>query len=594
MAGSPEAFYKQRLTELDAGHRQSQSYHDRLLLGLLVAVLLFAGAIVVVFRHALPAWAVGLAAVPAVGLIFPFLKSRRELERLARLIALYEAGVSRVTHQPAKQPQTGEAFRDPAHLYDRDLNILGAADSLFATLATTRTGWGQRALAGSLLVSPVREETIARQEAIRELTPGTELREKLALLGSSAFPATAPDTFDHWLAEPVAEFPSLLRPILYATSGLAGLLLVAWLAGRLPLNALLPNLAAVFGLQAAIALRYRAKALPILEATAPLPGQVQILRDGLALMRGRRFVARHVAGLQEKTAGADEALAELQRRLFVVEQRKTEWFYLPALAVNAGTHAAVRIDRWKRRHGVAMRAWIAAFGGFDSLNAFATYAFEHPENCYPEMLATEAPAAFEAAALTHPLLPHAVANDVALGAEDRFYLISGSNMAGKSTLLRAIGLAVVLARAGCPVPARQVRLSPLEIGASLALTDSLAEGKSKFLAELQKLREILLLARRSPTLFLIDELFSGTNSSDRLTAAEAVLDGLLATGAIGALSTHDLALTTLASGSRRGANVHMASPDVDDPLAFDYALKPGVNTRTNALAFLRLLNLDGN
>ena len=262
----------------------------------------------------------------------------------------------------------------------------------------------------------MREETIAtRQEAIRELTPGTELREKLALLGSSAFPATALRTlFDHWLAEPVAEFPSLLRPILYATSGLAGLLLVAWLAGRLPLNALLPNLAAVFGLQAAIALRYRAKALPILEATAPLPGQVQILRDGLALMRRRRLTAGHLVALQESSAEADEALAELQRHLFVVEQRKTEWFYLPALALNAGTHAAVRIDRWKTQHGEALRGWIASFSGFDALNALATYAFEHPENCYPEMLSSDKPATFEAAALTHPLLLHAVANDVSL------------------------------------------------------------------------------------------------------------------------------------------------------------------------------------
>ena len=133
-------------------------------------------------------------------------------------------------------------------------------------------------------------------------------------------------------------------------------------------------------------------------------------------------------------------------------------------------------------------------------------------------------------------------------------------MAGKSTLLRALGLAVVLARAGCPIPAKRARLGPLAIGASLALTDSLAEGKSKFLAEVQRLREILLLARRSPTLFLIDELFSGTNSSDRLTAAEAVLDGLLATGAIGALSTHDLALTTLATEARMGSECAYGEP----------------------------------
>lgn len=592
MPASPEAFYTQRLAELEAGHQQSQRRHTLLLFAMLATVVLFAGAIVGVFRHAVPAWVAGLAAVPAVGFLFPFLKSRRALERLARLVALYEDGVARVTHQPVPQTQTGEAFRDAAHLYDRDLNILGP-DSLFACLATTRTGWGQRALAGSLLVSPGREETLARQEAILELTPKTDLREATALLGSNAFQPTMPETFDRWLGEPAADFPALLRPVLYATASLAGLLLAAWFSGRLPLDTLLPNLAAVLGVQAAVALRYRARALPILEATAPLPGQLQILRDGLTLLRGQTFAASALRGLQERSGGADGMLAELQRHLFVVEQRKTEWFYLPALAVNAGTHAAIRIERWKRLHGEAMRGWIAAFGDFDALQALATYAFEHPESCYPEMLSDREPATFEAEALTHPLLPQAVPNDVSLGAGGRFYLISGSNMAGKSTLLRAVGLAAVMARAGCPIPASRARLTPLAIGASLALTDSLAEGKSKFLAEVERLQQILILARRVPTLFLIDELFSGTNSSDRLTAAEAVLDGLLRTGAIGALSTHDLALTTLATEARHGLNVHMASPHPDDPLGFDYVLKPGVNTTTNALAFLRLLHLDG-
>jgi DNA mismatch repair ATPase MutS len=164
-------------------------------------------------------------------------------------------------------------------------------------------------------------------------------------------------------------------------------------------------------------------------------------------------------------------------------------------------------------------------------------------------------------------------------------------MAGKSTLLRSIGINAVLAYAGAPVRARAMRLSPLRLGASLALTDSLAEGKSKFMAEVQRLSAIVREAKEAPVLFLVDEIFSGTNSLDRKTAAGAVLDSLLLHGAIGALSTHDLALTELATDANGGVNVHMASPDVEDPLAFDYKLKAGVNTSSNALAIIRLMGL---
>ncbi len=209
---------------------------------------------------------------------------------------------------------------------------------------------------------------------------------------------------------------------------------------------------------------------------------------------------------------------------------------------------------------------------------------------------TTDPPVYQAGALGHPLLPNSVTNDITFGhspaADTRFLLISGSNMAGKSTLLRSIGINAVLAYAGAPVRARSLRLTPLALGASLALTDSLAEGRSKFLAEVERLAAIVRLSASTPLLFLVDEIFSGTNSADRATAASAVLRQLLANGAIGALSTHDLALTALATQANAGENVHMASPNPEDPLAFDYKLKPGINTTSNALAIVRMMGLD--
>jgi DNA mismatch repair ATPase MutS len=245
-----------------------------------------------------------------------------------------------------------------------------------------------------------------------------------------------------------------------------------------------------------------------------------------------------------------------------------------------------------------MKFWLATWAEFEALNALGTYAFEHPENIYPEIVTDDAPAIFEVTGIRHPLLRDCVPNNVTPSPATRFYLISGSNMAGKSTLLRAIGVNAVLTLAGAPIPADSARISPLKVCASIALTDSLADGKSKFLAEVECLHAILAAASPvpgeeapQPVLFLIDEIFSGTNSLDRRTAAEAILKALVAAGAIGALSTHDLALTEIATPSLHGINVHMASPDPGDPLAFDFLLKPGINTSSSALAILHLVGL---
>jgi DNA mismatch repair ATPase MutS len=206
-------------------------------------------------------------------------------------------------------------------------------------------------------------------------------------------------------------------------------------------------------------------------------------------------------------------------------------------------------------------------------------------------------ALFVAKAIRHPLLDHeiAVPNNVSLGCERQYLLVSGSNMAGKSTLLRAMGANVVLALAGAPVAAQLLRMNVVRLGASIAVNDSLSEGKSRFLAEVERLKGIVTTARehRGAAMFLIDEILAGTNSADRKTAAESVVRSLLDAGAIGAISTHDLTLAQIAEETVDGGeNVHMASKDADDPLAFDYKLAPGMNRITNAIAIVRMMGLE--
>jgi DNA mismatch repair ATPase MutS len=226
------------------------------------------------------------------------------------------------------------------------------------------------------------------------------------------------------------------------------------------------------------------------------------------------------------------------------------------------------------------------------LLSLSRYAYEHPEAPFAEFL--EGPAAFRASGLGHPLIPAAsrIRNDVDLSDPVRLLLVSGSNMSGKSTLLRSVGVNVVLAMAGAPVCARHLALTPLEVGASIRINDSLQHGSSRFYAEITRLKRVLEPAA-APRLVLLDELLQGTNSADRRVGAQGVARALVERGSIGLISTHDLALTEI-SGLAPGAlvNVHFQDELRDGRLVFDYRLHPGVVTRSNGIELMRSIGID--
>jgi DNA mismatch repair ATPase MutS len=237
--------------------------------------------------------------------------------------------------------------------------------------------------------------------------------------------------------------------------------------------------------------------------------------------------------------------------------------------------------------------WLATVGQLEALGSLAGFAWEHPADVYPDL--DEGQACFEAEGLGHPLMSEAacVRNDVALGGAVRVLIVSGSNMSGKSTLLRAVGVNAVLALAGAPVRAGRLRLSRLSVGATLRIRDSLQEGTSRFYAELVRLRDLVRIAEGPvPLLFLLDEILHGTNSHDRRLGAAAVVSGLVERGAVGLVTTHDLALSEVASDPAvRAANVHFEDQLQDGQMVFDYRMRPGVVRTSNALALMRTLGL---
>jgi DNA mismatch repair ATPase MutS len=231
-------------------------------------------------------------------------------------------------------------------------------------------------------------------------------------------------------------------------------------------------------------------------------------------------------------------------------------------------------------------------GEIEAVSSIAGYAAEHPEDVWPQ-LAEDGPV-FDGREIAHPLLPQGIRNDLRLTPEMRLFVVSGSNMSGKSTMLRSVGLNVVLAWAGMPVRARSLVVSPLQVGASMRVQDSIQDGKSRFYAEITRIRQIMdLAAGPVPLLFLLDELLSGTNSHDRRIGAEAIVRTLVEGGAIGLVTTHDLALADIAGQLEPHAtNVHFEDHVEDGRISFDYKMRLGVVKKSNALELMRSVGLN--
>jgi len=581
--------YESRLQDLQAGVANARALHTASALILAGAVAVFLFLSLYAIRQQVAAWWPSLPIPVMAASARRYSRSRKSRSRLTRLKRFYHTALQRVRGSWAGNGVAGEEFSDPAHVYSRDLHIFGEG-SLFQLLCTARTAVGRRGLADYLLTAPPPEETLLRQKAVRELQQRAEVREHIAVLGAFEFSETKGETFAEWLDIPAFRFSKILRGVAVVTSSVVAILLLAGISAALPWSSIAPWLAPLLLFHCAVGLVFRRRVNRMIERLRAVSFETRVLREGLQLMERTRWESDKLNRLASRVRNASTSVRKLERLLNALNERNKEWFYYPSLPLLLGTQLCMAVERWRNQHGVVLKAWLDAWGEFEALNALAGYAHENPTNTFPEFTAGEE-ACFEAQALGHPLLPDevCVANDVSLNARSRFYVISGSNMSGKSTLLRTIGLNAVLAAAGAPVRAQILRLSRLSVCASLSVVDSLLHGKSKFLAEMDRLRQTITIAKGASVLFLIDEILSGTNSPDRRVATEAVVRTLLDRGSIGALSTHDLALVEIAeSAGLNGVNVHMGSRDGGDPLEFDYLLKPGVTRESNALAIARM------
>jgi DNA mismatch repair ATPase MutS len=489
---------------------------------------------------------------------------------------------------------SGDRFRVPHHVYADDLDLFGTG-SLFELLSTARTGAGEDTLARWLLEPATPDEIRARQDAIRELMPRLDLRETMAVLGDDAAVRVHAAELRAWAAAPIRLRGSSTRIALFVMAAITVTTTAAWAAGLVPGW----TLAAVIAVQSAIALWFKTRVEPVAHGSEAPARDLDLLADVLRVIETETFTSRCLTDLQARIArGGRTASGDIRRLAQLVAalvSRENVFFALPAALMLWATQFSFAIETWRDRAGRHIPHWLAAAGEFEALLALASFSAEHPDYAFPEF--TDGPAQVSAASLAHPLLARdAVPNDVALGGTAPWLLlVSGSNMSGKSTLLRALGLNVVLAQAGAPVRAASFRLTPLAIGASIRILDSLQEGHSRFFAEITRLKQIVDLTRAhgGAALFLLDEILGGTNSHDRRHGAEGLLTGLVQLGAIGLATTHDLALGAIVDRlDGRAANVHFVDRFDQGRLSFDYRLRPGIVQTSNAIALMQSIGLD--
>ena len=521
-----------------------------------------------------------------------------EQQWVQRAIAYYQQGLDRLAGKWVGTGPSGLEFADPAHLYAADLDLFGRG-SLFDRLCAARTLEGEQRLAGWLLTPASTEEIVARQQAIRDLRDRLDLREALAVAAGGAVKSVDYARLIAWGQQPAEPLRGWRRQAIPALGVFNLLAMLGWLGGELPVWLVLIGVAA----SVAVARPLLAWSRSVLQGVEGAAAGLSLLESLLQTLEREPFTASRLCEHQTAWLGSGSpASVQIRRLRSLVDwyaSRRNPLFLPIALLMLWDLRLAIPLADWRSTWGKQLRPWLAAIADLEALSSLAGYAAENPADPFPTILAEDSgPPGIDAEGLGHPLIPpdQCVRNAVTLGGETgpALLLISGSNMSGKSTLLRALGMNIVLALAGGPVRATRMTLSPLRLGATIRIQDSLGEGRSRFFAEIMRVRGVLDQAKSpGPTvLFLFDELFAGTNSADRQAGARRVLTALLEYGAIGLVTTHDLALTeAIDQFPRPAVNMHFSDCFQDGELVFDHQMRPGVVPHGNGLALMRAVGL---
>jgi hypothetical protein len=519
----------------------------------------------------------------------------RVLAHARSAVAFYERGIARLEDRWPGIGASGERFRNPKHVYADDLDVFGTG-CLFELLSTALLPMGEGRLAQWLTAASPVPAIHERHKVIVELRDKLDLREELALLGEDLKVRLDPRSLENW-AETLPQLPAgpwrIVAPLLAISAAATTIYLLVTLR--------LWPLAIVLALEVLILLWLRERAEKVVSTLACNAEGLGLFADILRRLEKEPFASPRLQAfateLKSGSQTASQSVRQLANFVYWIDAREDLLGRLLELPVLYTVQCAFAAEAWRKRHGAKLRAWADVAAEMEALLSLASYSYEHPDDPFPEFAEENPnePAIFLGEELGHPLIPSAecARNNVRLDAQTRVLLVSGSNMSGKSTYLRTAGINAVLAQAGAPIRGKSLRMTPILLGTSIRRVDSLQERRSSFYTEILRIRDVFNLTENSQrVMFLFDELLEGTNSNDRRIGSEGLLRALLERGALGIVTTHDLALTHIEQvlpGAVR--NVHFQDYVEEGKMRFDHKLRDGVVAKSNALELMRLIGL---
>lgn len=518
----------------------------------------------------------------------------KQLRSVTRVQQWYSSCLQRLTSHWRELPEDGGEFGSAEHPWSGDLDLFGPG-SLFQKLCQCRALPSQRMLAAWMTEVPDAEVILHRQQMAESLRHELDLRERLATIEDARNWAATEATLNHWATESARPVPPWIV-FLSASFGLIGALLLILVGlGVLPISVLL----LILFVQTPLMMLARAQIKAVVAAVDSVNQALRQLSHILRQLESHSFTDARVIELQQAlmTGGhkASAQIRSLSSRIGWLNNSIRNQFLFPfAWLCGLTVLLTDRIERWRVKHGALIPVWIDASAQLEVLLTIGAWSFDNDDAAIPDI--SDGPPLFMAESLGHPLLSNqeCVRNDVQLSQDRPLMLISGSNMSGKSTLLRSIGTNLVLTWCGGRVNARTMTTTPFQMGTVMRVSDSLMEGRSLFFSVVRRLRQVVdLTDGERPVLFLLDEILNGTNSNDRRRGAEAVIRSLLDRGALGLVTTHDLELTRIVQSlDGRAANYHFEDQITDGTMTFDYRLRDGVVERSNAIELMRMMGLD--
>ena len=506
----------------------------------------------------------------------------------------YISSLARLAGDWKNVADAGQQFADSQHPWSADLDLFGQG-SLFQRINLCRTLPGKRKLAAWLTTVPANDQIDLRQNQTDSLHDQLDLREALAVIDGDVDWGKAEDTINKWLADSVKPFPAwtLWGARLLGVISLVTLVLV--FGNKLSASAIILMML----LQAPFVYVNRRRIRLVMNHFDAVDKPLRQLAEVTQQFESFPFQEKSLQQLQNRLTVngviASARIAELSSQIQWLNNALKNQFFMP-IAWILGLYLLLphRIECWRQNYGSRVSEWLDAVTTLEVLNSIAAFNYEQEGYCKAEI--SDSSVEYTAIGLGHPLLSAAdcVCNDVSLTAGKPLMLISGSNMSGKSTLLRSLGINLVLAYCGGRVRAKSLKAFPFQLATAMRVSDSLQEGRSLFFSVVQRLKAVVDLASQDRiVLFLLDEILSGTNSHDRRRGAEAVIRSLVARNSLGIVTTHDLSLTEIVSSmDGKAVNMHFEDQVEDGQMTFDYKLRDGVVQRSNAIELMRMMGLD--